>query len=51
MHDDREQVEDVLLKVAKTRIDRPGLEKGIFRIKPPAPTVPFERQTELYSPA
>ena len=32
----RQQVEDVLLKVAKTRIDKPRLEKGIFRIKPPA---------------
>jgi hypothetical protein len=44
----RQQVEDVLLKVAKSRIDKPRLEKGIFRIKPPAPTVPFERETEPY---
>ena len=45
----RQQVEDVLLEVAKTRIDKPRLEKWIFRIKPPAPTVPFERPTEPYS--
>ena len=45
----RQQVEDVLLKVAKTKIDKPRLEKGIFRIKPPAPTVPFVRQTEPYA--
>ena len=39
----------VLMKLAETRIDKPRYETGIFCVLPPAPTVPFERQTEPYS--
>jgi len=45
----REQVEDVLLKFAKTRMGRPRREPGIMRAAPPTPTVPFTRQTDTYS--
>ena len=45
----RQQVEDVLLKVAKTRIDKPRFEKGIFHITPLAPTMPSTMQTGSFS--
>jgi len=45
----RQQVEDVLLKFAKSRTDKPRYQKGIFHVPPPTPTVPFTRQTDPYS--